>query len=145
MMDDEDNEFFQMEQFTDDELNFFKKVGGFLKSNGPTLLKIGSKIAGFEDEELFNLDKFLDDAVKTVKDVEKKPKNYGDILNDVISVVKDIKQHDDFEDDSLFTLGNLVKDGLNIAKDIKTHNYKDLVGHGAQTVKDVTGKKFLGF
>jgi uncharacterized protein YaaQ len=144
-MDDEDNEFFQLEGLTDDELNFFKSVGGFLKKNGPTLLKVGSKIAGFEDEELFNLDKFLDDAVKTVKDVERKPKNYGDILNDVIAVVKDIKQHDDFEDDSLFKLGDLVKDGLNIAKDIKTHNYKDLIGHGSKAVHDVSGKKFLGF
>jgi uncharacterized protein YaaQ len=144
-MDDEDNEFFQLESFTDDELNFFKSVGGFFKKNGPTMLNIGTKLIGLEDEELFNLDKFLDDAVKTVKDVEKKPKNYGDILNDLIAVAKDIKQHDDFENDSLFNLGSLVKDGLNIANDLKTHNYKDLIGHGSQTVKDVTGKKFLGF
>ena len=142
-MDDEDNEFFQMEQFDDDELNFFKSVGGFLKKNGPTLLKVGSKIAGFEDEELFNLDKFLDDTVKTIKDVEKKPTNYGNILNDVIEVVKDIKQHDDFADDSLFHLNDLVKDGIHIAKDIKNKNHHDLVDHSVKAVKD--GKKFLGF
>jgi lysophospholipase L1-like esterase len=50
-----------------------------------------------DDNELFNLKQLIHDGIKTYDDVHSNPKNYGNILNDVIKVVKDIKQHDDNE------------------------------------------------
>jgi len=130
-----------------------KKGYNYVQEHPETVQKaieIIKKLSHHDDEELFNLDAFLNDAVKTFNDVRQKDRNYGNIVNDGIQLVKDIKQkkHDDEE---LFHIGkaihnvahavgkveHIAKDGMNLYKDVQTGNIAGAFNHGKAVVNDV--------
>jgi len=130
------------DELTADELAF---LGSFTRVvQKATSNTVGKKAVPFialddaSEQELFNLDAFLNDAVRTYNDARQTQRNYGNLVNDGIQLIKDIKQKKD--DEELFNLGDLINDGINVYEDVKTHNYQGIVNHGIQIVKDIKRK-----
>jgi hypothetical protein len=136
------------DEFDTDELAFLGSYNRILQKNGPAVAKIGVKalpliaLDGFDEEELFNLDAFLNDAVRTYNDARQNPRNYGNLVNDGIKLVKDIKQKDD-EDTELFNFNAFLNDAIKTYNDARSQprNYGNLVNDGIQLVKDIKQKK----
>jgi hypothetical protein len=136
------------DEFDTDELAFLGSYNRILQKNGPAVAKIGVKalpliaLDGFNEEELFNLDAFLNDAVRTYNDARQNPRNYGNLVNDGIKLVKDIKQKDD-EDTELFNFNAFLNDAIKTYNDARSQprNYGNLVNDGIQLVKDIKQKK----
>jgi len=99
-------------------------------------LAFAKEEADFADGELFKLGNFLSDAAKTYNDVRQPKPNVGNIVNDGIQLVKDIKRHDDEE---LFAFGNFLNDALKTYNDARQHkpNPGDLVNDGIKLIKDI--------
>jgi hypothetical protein len=118
------------DEFDTEELAFLGSYNRILQKNGPAVAKIGVS---------FNA--FLNDAIKTYNDARSQPRNYGNLVNDGIQLVKDIKQKKHDDDNEFFKLA----DGQNVYGNLNNQNVKDLIENGLPiSTKPVSHpKKFL--
>jgi len=120
---DDDNEFFSQPKVADShrESRFFGNLGRFVskslqpRENVRRPAQVQIQVA---DDELMNLNALLNDALQTYNDARQSKPNVGQLVNDGIQIIRDIKKHDD-EDNELFELAQIIKEAQSAQKEVK--------------------------
>jgi len=121
----DDEEFFSMQQVEEE----VKKAGKFLVQHPELVKQAEQRAQEIIQRYAGNKDLLKEDAKKALEYVSQHP----EIIREATEAIKNLK----FDDEELFNLGGLINDGISIAKDVKSKDYGNLVNHGIQTIKDI--------